>query len=313
MSVFVSYARETRPAAEALHRDLVRGGLAVWRDPHIRTDSPDWAADVAAAVAGCSHFLLLASPEAAGSPEVGKELAAALAAGKPVHTLLVGGDHRDLPAAWQRRQVTDFRADYGPNLRALLRALGAPAPDVRALPDLLAGPPTTVAAAAAELGGAVRLDAGGREYCGLPADPSGYAGTWLFGPAGAGLGLPDEVAVLLQFAGEPGRRAERAVLEFWSAGRPAGAEPWLVWVDGPRSEAGGYALAGGHAWRDAVDVSVRAVQRFGTRRRVGLFFHCPVALGFAVGGRLREMVSCRLYNWDRDKGVYEPVYPPAPA
>ncbi|HEV3384103.1 MAG TPA: toll/interleukin-1 receptor domain-containing protein [Gemmata sp.] len=311
-SGFISYSRRNVAFAERLHFDLERCGLTIWRDRlGIPSHSPGWWEAIRTGIATHADFLLLlASPETGASDIVHKELAEASALGNPVHRILVGGSLSQLPETWRVAQITDFQNDYWENLRRLLIALKAPKAEVSSVFDLITRPTITVEAAATELNGAPHYNVAGRLFYGLPVEPSGYTMTWLVGPADAELCLPNELAILFRFSGQQSRDTPRAVLEFWAT-QPK-FTPWMVWVDGPvNAEKREYELDGNHVWADGIHAAVRAVERFGKGRRVGLFFDCPVALGFAVGGILREMFPSRLYNWQRgetNQNAYQLVY-----
>jgi len=249
---------------------------------------------------------LLASPESATSETVGKELIEAR--GKPIHRILVGGTHAQLPEVWLAAQVTDFQRDYRASLHHLLTELEAPKSNVASLFDLFGGPPITVEGAAAELLGVTEFRVAGRRFLGLPVESSGYTMTRLVGSAEAELRRPEKLAVLLVFTGSQGPASAQEVLDFWV---PQNESSWLVWVEGPANPKNGkYELSGAHVWETAVRAAERAVEQFGKGRSVDLFLYCPVALSFAIGARLRQMSSYRLHNYQRGvdgKPPYEMV------
>lgn len=297
MNVFISYSRRNRPFARRLHCDLARAGLHPWLDEHgIAITSPNWDADIGAAIRGCDRFVLLASPESAASPNVGREVQEAEVAGKPIVTLNVAGPIPDLPAAWQRRQIVEVRVgEYHAALARLLRDLGAPTAARVSLETLLAGPPRTAAEAAAELGGDPPVEVPG--FAWLPVWPSGYGMVWLVGPADAPLCRPDPLAVLFQHTGRPSGRIERVIGEWATEAAKVPAPPWVVVIEGPfdlsRNE---YLLdtrAHPHQWRDTVEAGGRALDQLAGGRRAALYFNSLVPLAFEIGSEVRAMSGRR--------------------
>jgi hypothetical protein len=317
---FISYSRRNLPFAERLYYDLRRAGVDCWLD---RSDIPAdarWEDEIRAAIHRATHFLLLASPESGRSAEVRKELAEADALARPVLTLRVGGADADLPEDWRRRQFLYFHDGYWGGLAALLTHLRAPRPLPPSLADLLNRGPTTVAAAAAELDGAgPPLGVAGRDYRSLPVEPSGYAMTWLVGPADAALALPPRLAVLLKFSGQASRGDTLPdVINYLAASGVA--DVWVVCVRGPRNAQRDHELPldARHVWDDAARAATRALRLdFMRGKELHLFLESPQALVYEVASQFRDMAVKHIYQLNyRPTGAadrYVPVLGPNPA
>jgi hypothetical protein len=198
------------------------------------------------------------------------------------------------------------------NKRELLKDL-----DQTSLPHLRgwemiggSGDERTGAETASLVGHAAEVLVDHRQYVKIPVAPTGYTMTWLIGPADSAFLPPDRVAVLLNFSGNEGAETEKLVIPVWARETDS---PWVVVVEGPvNRDDHCYELTSGHVWRDAVEASARAIEKFGKSRRVGLFHYAPVELAFAVGSQFREMTPYRLYQFTRGKNrsgaAYVQVY-----
>lgn len=297
-TVFISYSRRNRPFARQLQADLLRAGLAPWLDEHgIPFDSPDWEAEIGSAIQKADHFLLLASPESAASPNVAEEVRRAQATGQPIWTLSVTGELNQFPAEWRRRQITAVPVgSYPAILPRLLRQIGAPVTTLPSFDALLSGTARTAAEAAAELGGPIPpVEVPG--FAWLPLWPSGYGMTWLVGPADAPLCRPDPIAVLFQHTGPRGGRIGQ-VIHAWAAETAKLAVlPWMVVCEGPLDEAEKQYLLDTrthlHQLRDTVDAGGRALDQFATGQRVALYFNTLIPLAFEIGAETRNMFTRR--------------------
>jgi hypothetical protein len=297
--VFISYSRWTRPFAERLKTDLERAGAPAWLDLSDLPHGSRWEEEIRRAVLDADHALLLASPEAAESGEVRKELDLVRERGLSWTPLLLAGDEATAPPESRAIQYLDFRQQYWPHLPALLRRLGIDGPAPVSAFDLLGRSGVTQADAFRELRGAAEWTVRGRRFLGVPLRPSAYGGGALVAHEGEPFRVADDLQAMLKFSGRPERAESVAeVLEFLDA---SGIEPCLLYVTGPRDHRTGETFVANDRparGADAVHLCHDLLYRLGRGRGVRLFLEAPQTLAFAVAGRLREMVPYRLYQMD---------------
>jgi hypothetical protein len=105
--VFVSYSHDDQDYADALLRALSESGLVVWNDESLMAGS-DWAIEIESALAKAKFMVLLVSPSSLQSQWVNYELGYAIAAKKPVISVLIR-DVSDIPTHLARIQYIDAR------------------------------------------------------------------------------------------------------------------------------------------------------------------------------------------------------------
>jgi len=295
-SVFISYRRLHRPFAERLKLDLEHAGLTVWRD---HTDIPlgsYFENDILKAIADSTYLVLLASPDAAESEWVRREVLEAQRLGKTVIPIRLAGKSGTLPAEWERMNLIEHAAsDYWGTLRRLAKELRAPVQTLPSIADRLNGPQGTVAEALADFPGAVPLSTDdGREYAQLPLAPFGYCNSWLVAPLDARLRWPPDLAVLHNFTGDaPGTRHKQS-LTHW-AGQVE--EPWMLMLEGPVNvQTRKYEMRTGvvQEWDDAISAGEKLIHSFAHgRERLGFYFNSLVPLTFEIGVRTTMLTRRR--------------------
>ena len=308
-SVFISYSRRNRPFAERLYFDLNRAGLDVWLDLSDIPPGADFEQRILPAIAERSHLVLLASPDAADSEWVRREVSEARSQHKTVIPLRLAGRSGTMPAEWERLNMIEGAAlDYWGTVRRLARSLHAPRPQLLSLTELLNLQVGTTADAAAELTGAEEVtDAAGRSFVKLPVAPSAYAMTWLFAPLAAPLARPSALGVLFNFTSDyPGSRYKGA-LAHW-AGQVV--EPWMVMLEGPvNRQKHEYDVRTDHEaeWEDCIAAGTRLLEEHARGRdRLGYYLNCLVPLAFEVGLRTRMLAGPRrVFHFNARKGEYE--------
>jgi predicted ATPase len=82
--VFISYSRSNAPEAERLCAVLEAAGLGCWIAPRDISPGRPWPAAISEAIAGAAVVAICLSPEANASPEVAREVIAAVGAHRPV-------------------------------------------------------------------------------------------------------------------------------------------------------------------------------------------------------------------------------------
>lgn len=121
ISCFISYSRQDETFAARLSEDLQSAGADTWRDREDIPAGANWDHEIEQAIRACTHFLLIASPQAVESKNVLDELGLALDKEKPVFPVLV--KDCDLPMRVRRAQWVDFRQNYEAGLRQLAEHL----------------------------------------------------------------------------------------------------------------------------------------------------------------------------------------------
>jgi non-specific serine/threonine protein kinase len=86
---FVSYASVERERALAVADALGRAGVAVWLDRRSIAGGTSWSAEIVQGIEGCAALVLLVSPAAMASPNVGQEVQLAWEARRPILPLLL--------------------------------------------------------------------------------------------------------------------------------------------------------------------------------------------------------------------------------
>lgn len=128
--LFISYARENKPDIEALVRDLDALGYEAWFDSALR-GGQSWWDEILRRIADSDAFVAVVSDQTLNSVACKRELAWALALGKPVLPLAVQRLPEALPKALSTRQIIG----YSPSERESAIALAG------ALANLPAAPP----------------------------------------------------------------------------------------------------------------------------------------------------------------------------
>ena len=72
--IFISYASADRDRAIEVANALERAGVAVWLDRRSIAGGTSWSAEIVAGIKGCAALVLLCSPAAMQSPNVGQEV-----------------------------------------------------------------------------------------------------------------------------------------------------------------------------------------------------------------------------------------------
>ncbi|MGE5333927.1 MAG: toll/interleukin-1 receptor domain-containing protein, partial [Nitrososphaerota archaeon] len=123
--VFVSYSRQQYYVAEQIAASLSANGLPAWLDAQEIAPGADWQAAIDQGIAHCAAFVLVASRSAYRSAAVQHEIAAALAAGKPIYLAVI----QNCPLV-QRFQdvkdevsIVDCRFQFEQQITTLARAI----------------------------------------------------------------------------------------------------------------------------------------------------------------------------------------------
>lgn len=312
-SVFISYKRLNRSFAERLELDLKRAGLNVWRDLIDLSYGDDFEAKIFPAIDACTHLVLPASPEAAASVWVRREVDYALANGRTVIPVRIAGATGTMPPEWERLTMAENGVtNYWGSVRKLAGQLGSPQPELPSLKSLLERGSMSVADAARELTGADEVtDVAGRVFAKLPVSPTAYGMAWLFAPPDAPLRWPTELALLFNFTNAyPGTRAGQA-LENW--GRQV-ANPWMLMLEGGLNEKQTEYFVRSdcpHEWEDAIVAGKMLIENMlKPRSRIGFYFNCLVPLGFEIGLRTTMMHQSarRVYHFNGKDNRYDLAY-----
>jgi hypothetical protein len=75
--IFISYSRKDSPFVDGLIQALENYGFTTWRDTNAIAGGEVWKGAISRAVRECDAFLVVLSPQSAGSENVSKELAVA--------------------------------------------------------------------------------------------------------------------------------------------------------------------------------------------------------------------------------------------
>lgn len=119
VSLFLSYAREDRAAADRV-RDQLVGYCEVFLDATSIPGGAEWEHAIESAVRNCKVFVPMVSAASNQSSWVAKESLLALSIGVPIVPLLLSGT---LPLRLIDRQFIDFRGGFDAGVADLLSAL----------------------------------------------------------------------------------------------------------------------------------------------------------------------------------------------
>jgi hypothetical protein len=124
---FISYARQNADFVARLTADLKKNGLTVWVDTqNLQPGTPDWEANIRAAIKDAQAVVLAASDASRRSQPVSAELAIADSHQRPIYAVWAHGDQwiNSIEMPRVRLQYIDMRGDkYQPGLERLLKAL----------------------------------------------------------------------------------------------------------------------------------------------------------------------------------------------
>jgi hypothetical protein len=125
MSVFISYSRADTEFADLLQRLLVSKGYDAWLDRRSIDAGSRWDNAIEQAIQGCTHLLVILSPEAAASQNVSDEWNYGLEEKKTVIPLSYRAC--SIPMRLRRLQWIDFeKQPFAEAFRQLGAALGEP-------------------------------------------------------------------------------------------------------------------------------------------------------------------------------------------
>src|SRR5690349_14343560 len=121
--VFISYSRKDSAFVRKLAGDLEKANYTVWWDVSGLRGGDDWVRVIPAAIKASDTFIVVLSPNSAGSQWVEKEYTQALHLRKKIIPIML--EESDVPFGLNNINYIDFTADdYGVNLDKLLSALG---------------------------------------------------------------------------------------------------------------------------------------------------------------------------------------------
>ena len=144
MSIFISYARKDRAAAETLRHDLERARSSVWLDDEL-TGGQAWWETILGQIRSCELFVFALSPDSLRSKACQAELRYAIALQRPLLPVMVRAVSVQLaPPAIADAQIIDYTERTADSAVALVTA-AANRPPAPALPA--AAPGATTAAA----------------------------------------------------------------------------------------------------------------------------------------------------------------------
>jgi hypothetical protein len=133
MSIFISYARKDRTAAETLRHDLERARSEVWLDDEL-TGGQAWWETILGQIRSCELFVFALSPDSLRSKACQAELRYALELKRPLLPVMVRAVSVQLaPAAIADTQIIDYTERTADSAVALVtaaanRALAPPLP-----------------------------------------------------------------------------------------------------------------------------------------------------------------------------------------
>ena len=141
MSIFISYARKDRAAAETLRHDLERARRSVWLDDEL-TGGQAWWETILGQIRSCELFVFALSPDSLRSKACQSELRYAIELKRPLLPVMVRAVSVQLaPAAIADTQIIDYTERTADSAVALITAV-ANHPPAPALPEQLpAAPP----------------------------------------------------------------------------------------------------------------------------------------------------------------------------
>ncbi|MCB0191790.1 MAG: SUMF1/EgtB/PvdO family nonheme iron enzyme [Anaerolineae bacterium] len=141
---FICYAHENTHFAVKLAHELKRQGVTVWLDQWQTVETTDWDRHIKQALLGCSHFLLVLSPEAFDSWLVRDQTLQAVQHNKAIIPVMV--QSCPVPTNLSGRRVVDFsKGSFQHNAAQLVAEFygitspPAPSPGATALKRLTTG------------------------------------------------------------------------------------------------------------------------------------------------------------------------------
>lgn len=124
--VFISYSRRDAATMRRVRDHLEGLGLQVWTDETLTPGTEYWTHAIERAIEDSGCLVVLMSPDAKGSPWVGRELNYAATQGLRIFPLLVAGSPRDsIPLMLSTTQWSDIRGDFDGGMLHLLNAVYA--------------------------------------------------------------------------------------------------------------------------------------------------------------------------------------------
>jgi hypothetical protein len=122
MSIFISYARKDRSAAETLRHDLERARSSVWLDDEL-TGGQAWWETILGQIRSCELFVFALSPDSLRSKACQAELRYALELKRPLLPVMVRAVSVQLaPAAIADTQIIDYTERTADSAVALVTA-----------------------------------------------------------------------------------------------------------------------------------------------------------------------------------------------
>ena len=137
--LFISYARENKPAVEALIQDLDALGYQTWMDSSL-WGGQTWWEEILRRIAASDVFVAIVSAHTLNSVACQRELEWALALHKPVLPVAVSRHPQALPLTLSMRQIVDYSKSGKKAAVALAGALGT-LPAEPPAPEQLPEPP----------------------------------------------------------------------------------------------------------------------------------------------------------------------------
>lgn len=140
-AVFLSYSRKNQVQARTLAEDIAALGHEVWMDQEL-SGGQVWWAQILEQMRACDVFLCTLAPDSLESEACRRELAYAVALGKPILPAMIadGVSPHLLPPQLASLQIIDHRASDRKSVLQLARALGN-LPATPPLPNPLPAPP----------------------------------------------------------------------------------------------------------------------------------------------------------------------------
>jgi hypothetical protein len=136
--LFISYSRRDAEFVDRLVAALEQYGFRTWKDVNAIVGGEVWKASISRAVRECDAFLVVLSPQSAGSPNVAKELAVGTKHGRVILPVLYQPceipDKMDYDLA-ELQWVNFSEGSFGDAFEKLVRALGGQTSQARAATD----------------------------------------------------------------------------------------------------------------------------------------------------------------------------------
>ena len=122
--VFISYSRQDRAFVERLNDSLHKAGIQTWTDLENISAGLNWDEEITRALTGASALLYVASKNSAQSRWMDAEYKAVLSKSVRVIPLVIDDEGpENLPEPLRKIQWVDFRGEFQPALKGLLRGL----------------------------------------------------------------------------------------------------------------------------------------------------------------------------------------------